>query len=176
MWQYNYVAAGVYSPELFHYGVKNMEWGRRRYQYKDMSLTPLGRAHYKALASHGRKSGTVDEERRRPENHEKNVGTGTVSVKKGERIERDSSRTTANRPASHNKNVGTGTVSVKKGERIERDSSRASANRPANHNKNVGSGTVSVKKGARVSGGPVGSGSLYEKRKKKYSLGRLKSR
>lgn len=31
---------------LEHSGVKNMKWGQRRYQYKDGSLTPLGRIHY----------------------------------------------------------------------------------------------------------------------------------
>ena len=32
--------------ELFHYGVKGMRWGVRRYQNKDGSLTPLGKRHY----------------------------------------------------------------------------------------------------------------------------------
>lgn len=32
--------------ELAHHGVKGQEWGVRRYQYEDMSLTPEGRIHY----------------------------------------------------------------------------------------------------------------------------------
>lgn len=32
--------------ELFHYGKKGMEWGKRLYQREDGSLTPLGRIHY----------------------------------------------------------------------------------------------------------------------------------
>lgn len=31
---------------LYHYGIKNMKWGVRRYQNKDGSLTPAGKARY----------------------------------------------------------------------------------------------------------------------------------
>lgn len=31
---------------IAHHGVKSQEWGKRRYQYEDGSLTPLGRIHY----------------------------------------------------------------------------------------------------------------------------------
>lgn len=31
--------------ELYHYGVKGMKWGVRRYQNKDGSLTPAGKKH-----------------------------------------------------------------------------------------------------------------------------------
>lgn len=36
----------VYGSELYHHGVKNMEWGKRRWQYEDGSLTPAGYTHY----------------------------------------------------------------------------------------------------------------------------------
>lgn len=40
MWNY------VYQAELYHYGVKGMKWGVRRYQNKDGSLTPSGKKRY----------------------------------------------------------------------------------------------------------------------------------
>jgi hypothetical protein len=36
----------IRSDEIFHTGVKGMKHGRRQYQNKDGSLTPLGRIHY----------------------------------------------------------------------------------------------------------------------------------
>lgn len=32
--------------ELYHFGVKKMTWGTRRYQNEDGTLTPLGKIHY----------------------------------------------------------------------------------------------------------------------------------
>lgn len=34
------------NQELYHWGIKNMKWGRRRWQNKDGSLTPEGRKRY----------------------------------------------------------------------------------------------------------------------------------
>lgn len=42
MWQYNY------GPELAHYGILGMKWGRRRYQNKNETLTPAGKKRYSA--------------------------------------------------------------------------------------------------------------------------------
>ena len=37
--------------ELYHHGTKGMSWGKRLYQYKDGSLTPLGRLRYNKKTS-----------------------------------------------------------------------------------------------------------------------------
>ncbi len=36
----------VYRNELYHWGIKGMKWGVRRYQNKDGTLTAAGKKHY----------------------------------------------------------------------------------------------------------------------------------
>lgn len=39
-------SCALQNHELYHYGVKGMRWGVRRYQYADGTLTPAGRQRY----------------------------------------------------------------------------------------------------------------------------------
>ena len=48
----------VYRDELYHYGVKGMRWGVRRYQNKDGSLTLKGQRRYGETNNRTLKSGT----------------------------------------------------------------------------------------------------------------------
>lgn len=45
----NYVLTS--NGELYHWGVKGMKWGVRRYQNKDGSLTPRGKKRQKELSA-----------------------------------------------------------------------------------------------------------------------------
>lgn len=43
MWTYNH------TNELYHWGIKGMKWGVRRYQNSDGSLTPAGKKRYNSI-------------------------------------------------------------------------------------------------------------------------------
>ena len=49
------------SKELYHWGIKGMHWGVRRYQNKDGSLTPAGRKRYSEDDNNNRSSDSTNE-------------------------------------------------------------------------------------------------------------------
>lgn len=50
--------------EMYHWGIKGMKWGRRRYQNKDGSLTPEGRKRYGDKDEHDSKPEETPEQKR----------------------------------------------------------------------------------------------------------------
>lgn len=41
-----YYGRDIYSPSLYHYGIKGQSWGKRRFQNEDGSLTEAGKKRY----------------------------------------------------------------------------------------------------------------------------------
>lgn len=50
------------EDELYHFGIKGMKWGVRRYQNKDGSLTPEGKKHVSAYRKNLQQNKDVDAE------------------------------------------------------------------------------------------------------------------
>lgn len=50
----------TYKNELYHWGIKGMKWGVRRYQNKDGTLTATGKKHYNGDGNAGEEAEQVE--------------------------------------------------------------------------------------------------------------------
>ena len=84
-----YISRFLISDELYHHGIKGQKWGIRRYQNPDGTLTPLGRAVYRARKAYRTKSDVDDIIDSMNETDREKVLAGSdayLSVEQGEHV------------------------------------------------------------------------------------------
>jgi chromosome segregation ATPase len=72
----NYINSIARNQEVIaHHGVKGQEWGKRKYQYEDGSLTPEGKKHYGVGDGDGRSNGANNKKAPSKNNTSQNQNT-----------------------------------------------------------------------------------------------------
>lgn len=67
----------TYKNELYHWGIKGMKWGVRRYQNKDGTLTAAGKKHYNGDGNAGEEAEQVEYA---PKRTGKDASASTIST------------------------------------------------------------------------------------------------
>lgn len=99
-----------YYNELYHYGVKGMRWGVRRYQNKDGTLTRRGKKH-KEAALKGLRQGR-EEYSKQAERMKAATATNKIALEKSQAIDKEKGETSWNTHALRDAYKATGRAYV----------------------------------------------------------------
>ena len=84
------------NGELYHWGIKGMKWGVRRYQNKDGSLTPAGKKRYDKLEAEMEKLGGKSKEKKLAEMTDEEVAAKTARMRLENNLDDEMRRKAAN--------------------------------------------------------------------------------
>lgn len=70
----------IYDQELYHYGVKGMKWGIRRYQNKDGTLTSKGKKRYEKSNDNSNDEDEIKNNKSRKILTKRNIAIGATAV------------------------------------------------------------------------------------------------
>lgn len=120
---------GIDSGDLYHWGIKGMKWGVRRYQNKDGSLTNAGRKRYESEADKGDYNQTKSDGTRFKQTKKGNVESLKPDAKRYAREDDEALRSVVNESknlTSNLKSMNDASIRRAKNKRTEMDLSNMS--------------------------------------------------